>query len=90
VFGLGTAADPDRIHVVVAMIVNTLNGLDRVPQVRLKTARIMRMSPIDTALRLTLCPRTLSPHRREARRRPCLHRHHRLRIHPFPRGIGYE
>ena len=36
------------------MIVNTLNGLDRVPPVLLKTARIMRLGPIDTALRLTL------------------------------------
>jgi NitT/TauT family transport system permease protein len=56
VFGLG---DLPQILIafmlgVVAMIVNTLNGLDRVPQVLLKTARIMRMSPIDTALRLTL------------------------------------
>jgi NitT/TauT family transport system permease protein len=39
---------------VVAVIVNTLNGLDRVPAVLLKTARIMRLSPIDTALRMTL------------------------------------
>ena len=56
VFGLG---DLPQILIafmlgVVAMIVNTLNGLDRVPQVLLKTARIMHMSPIDTALRLTL------------------------------------
>ena len=36
------------------MIVNTLNGLDRVPAVLVKTARIMRLSPIDTALRVTL------------------------------------
>jgi NitT/TauT family transport system permease protein len=39
---------------VVAVIVNTLNGLDRVPPVLLKTARIMQLSPIDTALRVTL------------------------------------
>jgi NitT/TauT family transport system permease protein len=39
---------------VVAVIVNTLNGLDRVPNVLLKTARINQMSPIDTALRVTL------------------------------------
>jgi NitT/TauT family transport system permease protein len=56
VFGLG---DLPQILIafmlgVVAMIVNTLNGLDRVPQVLLKTARIMRLSPIDTALRVTL------------------------------------
>jgi NitT/TauT family transport system permease protein len=56
VFGLG---DLPQILIafmlgVVAMIVNTLNGLDRVPPVLLKTARILRLSPIDTALRLTL------------------------------------
>jgi NitT/TauT family transport system permease protein len=56
VFGLG---DLPQILIafmlgVVAMIVNTLNGLDRVPPVLLKTARIMRMSPVDAALRLTL------------------------------------
>jgi NitT/TauT family transport system permease protein len=56
VFGLG---DVPQILIafmlgVVAMIVNTLNGLDRVPVVLLKTARIMQLSPIDTALRVTL------------------------------------
>jgi len=56
VFGLG---DAPQILIafmlgVVAVIVNTLNGLDRVPPVLLKTARIMRLSPIDTALRMTL------------------------------------
>ncbi len=56
VFGLG---DVPQILIafmlgVVAVIVNTLNGLDRVPTVLLKTARIMRMSPLDSALRMTL------------------------------------
>ena len=56
VFGLG---DMPQILIafmlgVVAVIVNTLNGLDRVPPVLLKTARIMRLSPVDTALRMTL------------------------------------
>jgi len=56
VFGLG---DLPQVLIafmlgVVAVIVNTLNGLDRVPQVLLKTARIMQMSPVDTALRMTL------------------------------------
>lgn len=56
VFGLG---DLPQILIafmlsVVAMIVSTLNGLDRVPPVLLKTARVMRLSPVDTALRLTL------------------------------------
>ncbi len=39
---------------VIAMIVNVLNGLDRVPPVLLKTARMARMSPLETALRMTL------------------------------------
>ncbi len=56
VFGLG---DTPQILIgfmlgVVAVIVNTLNGLDRVPPVLLKTARIMRLSPTDAALRVTL------------------------------------
>jgi NitT/TauT family transport system permease protein len=34
--------------------VNVLNGLDRVPPVLLKTARMARMSPVETALRMTL------------------------------------
>ena len=56
VFGLG---DTPQILIgfmlgVVAVIVNTLNGLDRVPAVLVKTARIMRLSPIDTALRVML------------------------------------
>ena len=56
VFGLG---DLPQVLIafmlgVVAVIVNTLNGLDRVPTVLLKTARILRMSPTDTALRMTL------------------------------------
>ena len=56
VFGLG---DLPQVLIgfmlgVVAVIVNTLNGLDRVPPVLAKTARIMRLSPVDTALRVTL------------------------------------
>lgn len=56
VFGLG---DVPQILIafmlgVVAVIVNTLNGLDRVPVVLLKTARILRLSPVATALRVTL------------------------------------
>ena len=39
---------------VVAVIVNTLNGLDRVPRVLLKTARISRMGPLETAAKVTL------------------------------------
>jgi NitT/TauT family transport system permease protein len=56
VFGLG---DLPQILIgfmlaIVAVIVNTLNGLDRVPKVLLKTARINRMGPIATALKVTL------------------------------------
>ncbi|HEY8370373.1 MAG TPA: ABC transporter permease [Thermodesulfobacteriota bacterium] len=55
-FGLG---DVPQIAIafmlgVVAVIVNTLNGLDRVPRVLLKTARIGRMTPLEIALQVTL------------------------------------
>lgn len=55
-FGLG---DAPQILIafmlaVVAVIVNTLNGLDRVPTVLLKTARINRLGPLKTALTVTL------------------------------------
>jgi NitT/TauT family transport system permease protein len=39
---------------VVAVVVNTLNGLDRVPNVLLKTARIQQMGVRETAWRITL------------------------------------
>lgn len=39
---------------VVAVIVNTLNGLDRVPRVLMKTARVYRLGPIATAVKITL------------------------------------
>ena len=39
---------------LVAVIVNTLNGLDRVPRVLLKTARIHRLGPLATALKVSL------------------------------------
>ena len=48
---------------LVAVIVNTLNGLDRVPRVLIKTARIHRLGPVATALQ-SRCPsrrRTSSP-----------------------------
>jgi NitT/TauT family transport system permease protein len=55
-FGLG---DAPQILIafmlgVVAVIVNTLNGLDRVPRVLKKTARIHRMGAVETALKVTL------------------------------------
>ena len=39
---------------VVAVIVTTLNALDRVPRVLRKTAAIARLGPLDTALKVTL------------------------------------
>jgi len=39
---------------IVAMIIATLNGLDRVPRVLSKVARVLRMGAIETALRLQL------------------------------------
>jgi NitT/TauT family transport system permease protein len=39
---------------IVAMIIATLNGLDRVPRVLGKVARVHRMGRIETALRLKL------------------------------------
>ena len=55
-FGLG---DVPQILIgfmlgLVAVVVNTLNGLDRVPRVLLKTARIHRLGPLATALQVTL------------------------------------
>jgi NitT/TauT family transport system permease protein len=39
---------------IVAMIIATLNGLDRIPRVLTKVARVHRMSALATALRLKL------------------------------------
>ena len=55
-FGLG---DAPQIFIgamlgIVAVVVNTLNGLDRVPAVLLKTARINQLGPVETAWRVTL------------------------------------
>ena len=56
IFGLG---DFPQIAIgfllaVMAVIINTLNGLDRVPPVLLKTARVHRLGPLATALRVRL------------------------------------
>jgi NitT/TauT family transport system permease protein len=42
------------LFAVVSMIINTLNGLDRIPRALLKTARIYHMGPVATALRVKL------------------------------------
>jgi len=39
---------------VVAMIIATLNGLDRIPKALTKTAAILHLSPLDTALTVKL------------------------------------
>ena len=39
---------------VIAVIVNTLNGLDRVPLVLMKTARTVQMRQLEAALRVNL------------------------------------
>jgi len=39
---------------VVAMVVNTLDGLDRIPPVLLKVGRVHRLGPLRTALLITL------------------------------------
>jgi NitT/TauT family transport system permease protein len=56
IFGLG---DGPQLLIgfllgVVAVIVTILNGLDRVPAVLKKTARVSRLGPLQTALRVTL------------------------------------
>src|SRR5258708_21461145 len=55
-FGLGDAPQIliGFMLAVVAVIVNTLNGLDRVSRVHIKTARVYRLEPIGTALKITL------------------------------------
>lgn len=56
IFGLG---DFPQIAIgfllaVMAVIINTMNGLDRVPAVLLKTARVHRLGALATALRVRL------------------------------------
>ena len=56
IFGLG---DLPQVAIgfllaVMAVIINTLNGLDRVPAVLDKVARVHRMGPLATALRVRL------------------------------------
>jgi len=55
-FGLGDAPQIliGFMLAVVAVIMSTLNGLDRVSRVLLKTARVHRLGPVETALRITL------------------------------------
>jgi NitT/TauT family transport system permease protein len=56
IFGLGDLAQilTAFMLAVVAVIVNTLNGLDRVPRVYRKAARTQRLGEVQTAWRITL------------------------------------
>jgi NitT/TauT family transport system permease protein len=56
IFGLGDGPQVliGILLAVVAVIVTTLNGLDRVPSVLKKTARVSGLNPLQTALRVTL------------------------------------
>ncbi len=56
IFGLGDAPQILMAFMlaVVAVIVNALNGLDRVPRVLLKTARVNQMGVAETALKIML------------------------------------
>jgi NitT/TauT family transport system permease protein len=42
------------VFATAAMVISTLNGLDRVPRVMLKTARILRLSPVRSVWSVTL------------------------------------
>src|ERR1700753_1153334 len=56
VFGLGDAPQVliGFMLAVVSMIVSTLSGLDSVPPVLAKTARVFQLGPIETVRRVTL------------------------------------
>jgi NitT/TauT family transport system permease protein len=56
IFGLGDGPQVliGVLLAVVAVIVTTLNGLDRVPKVLKKAARVNGLGPLQTALRITL------------------------------------
>ena len=55
-FGIGAApiVVMGVLFGIVAMIIATLTGLDRVPSALLKTAKLYRLGPLATALRITL------------------------------------
>ncbi|MEA2928604.1 MAG: hypothetical protein QOG38_1032 [Hyphomicrobiales bacterium] len=42
------------VFATAAMVISTLNGLDRVPRVMSKTARVLRLNPASTVWRVTL------------------------------------
>ena len=67
---------------VVAVILNTLNGLDRVPRVLLKTARVHRLGALtDCVAGTPAVRRALRLYRLQARGRVLVHRRDRRRVH---------
>jgi NitT/TauT family transport system permease protein len=42
------------VFATAAMVISTLNGLDRVPRAMIKTARVLRLSPARTVISVTL------------------------------------
>lgn len=42
------------LFAVVAVAINTLDGLDRQPRVYVRTAQVMRLSPVQTLVRITI------------------------------------
>jgi NitT/TauT family transport system permease protein len=42
------------VFATAAMVISTLNGLDRVPRVMTKTARVLRLSPARSVMSVTL------------------------------------
>ena len=93
IFGLGSLPliVLGTLFAMVAMIMATLAGLDRIPRVLLKTARMHRLSPVEETLAHPPAGRrAASVLRAEARRRLFLHRRHRRRVHPVDHGLGHE
>ena len=84
IFGLG---DVPQVLIgfmlgLVAVIVNTLNGLDRVPRALVKTARIHRLGPVgDRAAALAAVRGAVHLHRRKACGSLFVHRCDRRRAH---------
>ncbi len=85
IFGLGPVPliVLATLFAMVAMILATMAGLDRVPRVLLKTARIHRLSTDPGDLAGPFCRGGAAhPVGPQARRRLFLHRRDRRRVHP--------
>ena len=74
------------VFATAAMVISTLNGLDRVPRVLRKVARVHRMSQLQEVALITLP--SAAPHLFTGLKlalRLLLHRRHRRRVHPLRR-----